>query len=107
MSDILTRFHFDGQDRVAVERVQDVEHSLEHAKELAKQANSRTDVRHKWHLPNVLIEKLYNRYCGGGIAKPMNTEFWVWVDKEVMTDESLSAFRTNNSSNPFFIGYGK
>lgn len=105
MSDILTRFDWNGED-VTVERVQDVEPILEHAQELAKQPNPKGDrMWHKWSLPNVIIEQLYLRYAEGEL-KPLDQEFWKWVDKTIMTDADYAKFRTANSANQFFMGYG-
>lgn len=89
-------------------QVQDVTDILERNKELAKQPNPKGDrFWHKWSLPNTVVDQLYHRYSAGGVAKPMNDEFWKWVDGIVMSDPDYLHFRTGNKSNPFFVGYNK
>jgi len=103
-----TRIRFRG-DEIDVQRTQDVEDILENAKELAKQPNPTGDhFWDKWTLPNVIVEQFYIKYNEGRVdPKPMNQEFWLWVDKEVMTNPDYSRFRTGNKSRPFVMGYDK
>lgn len=105
MSDLLTSFKYNASDdTLHIVNTQDVEPYLEENK-LRREANTvGKDWKHKWHLPNVLVEKFYLEYTGGTF-KPMNNEFWHWVDRKIMTDADLAYFRTNNSSNPFWIGH--
>ena len=63
------------------------------------------DLRHKWHLPTNIINKFYMDYAGPNL-RPMNQEFWVYVDKQ-MNDPQYAKFRTDNPSNPFYLGYRK
>ena len=104
MSNVRTRLILEG-DNLSVNRVQDIEPTLEWAKERAKESNSRGDMREKWTLPPVEVEKLYIRYTGQNPAAPMDQEFWMWVDQKVMTEEYYAPFRLGNKSNPFFLGY--
>jgi len=103
---IRTQFYLDG-DTVAVNRVQDVEPTLEWANEQRKLPNPKGEkFWPKWELPPVIQEQLYIKYSQGRFpAPPMDVEFWQWVDKKVMTDPDYSKFRLANTSNPFFLGY--
>ena len=107
MSDIRTRIILDGAD-VHVNRVQDVEPTLEWAKERAKLPNPKGEkFWEKWTLAPVQVEQLFNKYSEGDYSKKMDKEFWAWVDKIVMTDADYAYCRLANKSNPFFIGYKK
>src|SRR5512139_2575642 len=108
MSDIRTRFHFDGDDLI-VNRVQDVEPTLDYAFAQRNLPNPKGEkFWPKWTLPPVEQEKLFNVYSEGKSPVPsMDTEFWQWVDKKIMTDPDYSKFRLANTSNPFFMGYRK
>ncbi len=72
----------------------------------------RGDFRHKWHLEDIMIDKFYQEYCGlkGGVAygidRPMNQEFWAWVDKK-MDDPEYAKFRTDNQASQLRVGYDK
>jgi len=105
---IRTDFILDGND-IHVNRVQDAEPVLEWAKERAKLPNPKGDkFWERWTLTNVQVEQLYNKYSQGQIPAPaMDTEFWQWVDKTVMSDADYAHCRLANTSNPFFIGYAK
>ena len=105
MSEILTSFkHHASDDSFQIIGTQDIEPYLEDNKLRREASTVGKDWKHKWQLPNVLVEKFYSEYTGGTF-KPMNQEFWVWVDKKLMSDADLSYFRTNNPSNPFWSGY--
>src|SRR5690348_9081453 len=102
---MLTKFYLSGDD-ITVENVQDVEPSIDHAKLLRDQPQHGRDFQHKWHLPNVMINRFYLEYAGGEAAPPMNAEFWAFVDRK-MKDPDYAKFRTDNPSNPFHLGYRK
>ncbi len=105
MSDLLTGFKYEHVgDEFHITSVQDVEPYLEENKRRRESNTVGQDWKHKWHLPNVLVEKFYSEYTGGTF-KPMNEEFYVWVDKKIMSDPDLSKFRTNDPANPFHLGY--
>lgn len=105
MSELITSFHYDKtDDRLHVVSTQDVEPYLDENK-LRREANTvGKNWKHKWHLPNVLVERFYFEYTAG-TYRPMDREFWHWVDRKIMTDSDLALFRTNNPSNPFWVGY--
>ncbi len=109
MANIPTRrFIIDG-DAVHVRSVEDVAPTLEFAAASRNLPNPKGE-RHwpKWTLPPTTVEKLYTMYCGDKLpAPPMDTEFWQWVDKKVMSDPDYAYYRLGNTSNPFFMGYNK
>ena len=104
MSEVKTHLALEGDDLV-VNRVQDVEPIIDHAKMLAEQPQHGADFHHKWSLPAVMVERFYQEYCGAGEAKPMNQEFWEWVHKK-MKDPQYKAFWTYDPAKPFYVGYG-
>lgn len=100
------RFHKDSE-KLVVERWQDVEPYIENSKEQQKLPNPKGDkFWPKWSLPPIEIIKFYDRYAAGDtFNKPMNQEFWEWVDKQVMGNSDYAFFRTSNPSNPFKLGW--
>lgn len=106
MSQIVTRPHLDADGSITFERSQDVEDIIEHNKTLRSMPQKSDWGRHKWNLPNVIVEQLYKAYNGDEFPKPMNQEFWAFVDRK-MDDPDYRAFRVDNPSNPFFIGHRK
>lgn len=63
MNSVATKFHYDeAEDRLIVERIQDVESIVEHNKQLANDAptNWRGDMHHIASIPLVIIEKVKN-----------------------------------------------
>jgi hypothetical protein len=103
VSDVKTHLALEGDDLI-VNRVQDVEPIIDWAKMLAEQPQHGGDFHHKWSLPAVMVEKFYNEYCGAAY-KPMNQEFWEWVNKK-MKDPQYKKFWTYDTANPFHVGYG-
>lgn len=92
MSDVLTQYHVDSDDRLIVNRVQDVEPILERAKALHNDSRFGTkDYRHLASLPKVLVEDYCNR-AGITFADFMEDEAHV---KRMLTDPSLSYFRVH------------
>ena len=107
MSDLITSFkHHASDDSLVIVNTQDVEPYLEENKLRREARTVGKDWKHKWHLPNVFIEKFFLEYTGG-VFRPMNEEFYRWVDKKVMSDPDLSKFRTNDPTQQFFMGYRK
>jgi hypothetical protein len=99
---VFKRDVYDASDRTThFTRTQDVEPILENNKHL-REKTARGDFKHKWDLPVVMVNKFYDQYCGGNM-RPMNEEFWRYVDRLLM-DPDYAAFRTNNTSN-FRVGY--
>ena len=103
-----TRITLDGS-AVNVVRVQDVTDTLDYTARSRNEANPTGEkLRPKWTLPPTTVERLYTQYVGNQLpAPPMDTEFWKWVDKKVMTDPDMAYYRLGNTSNPFFMGYKK
>lgn len=106
MNDVRTQLILEGDD-LHVNRVQDIEPAREWAAERRKQPNSRGDFREKWTLTPVEVERIWNRYALGNPSARMDTEFWQWADKIVMSEDEFAPCRLNNKSNPYFIGYHK
>lgn len=103
--DYSTRLHFSADGSFTAETVQDVEDIIENNKVLREQTTHGRDFRHKWNLPAVMVHKFYNEYNEGlSETRPMNQEFWLWVDRK-LNDPDLAKFRTSNPSNPFRLGY--
>ena len=102
-----TNIALDG-DTVVVKNYDDLQENADYAKLLSDQPQHGKDFHHKWHLPDIQVMKFYNQYCGDGFAnaKPMNGEFWAWVDKK-MKDPEYRVFWTYNPSNPYRLGWGK
>ena len=95
-------FYDAGERKLHFTRTQDVEPLLEHNKFL-REKTARGDFKHKWDLPVVMVNRFYDEYSKGEL-RPMNEEFWAWVDSKIMSNPDLSAFRTNNTSN-FRVGF--
>jgi hypothetical protein len=106
MSDVRTRFHSDN-DIVHFERIQDVEPIIEHNKLLRSMPQKSDWGRHVWNLPNVMYEKFFKEY-NEGRSKPdlrlFGPEFTQYVNKR-MQDPEFAAFRTDDRSTSYRIGY--
>ena len=83
---------------------QDVQPILENNHALRAADGKRGDFRHKWNLPNVMVAKSYNEYTLGEM-RPMNDDFWRFVDKRIMGDPDFAKFKTASYS--FSMGYDK
>ena len=103
MSGVITNLELNGED-VTVRTYQDAQVNADWASYCRGVPQHGKDLRHKWHLPNNIINAFYLEYAGDGAPPPMNQEFWVWVDRK-MADPQYSKFRTDDPSNPFFSGY--
>ena len=99
-----THLALEGDDLV-VRRYQDAEDIADRAKMLREQPN-RGDFHHRWSIPNVLVDKFYQEYCGDfkAAAKPMNEEFWAWVHKQ-MKDPQYRVFWCHDPQAQFRVGY--
>jgi hypothetical protein len=111
MSDVITRVHTDPTERKYIfERVQDIEPIIEHNKQLQSMPQRSDWGRHVWSLPNVIYERLFNEYNEGRLTPDLkmfgNPEFDEYCHRR-MQDPDMKAFRTDNKSNPFFMGWGK
>lgn len=95
----------DGGDLV-VRRYQDAQDIADRAKMLREQPQH-GDFHHKWSLPNVMVDKFYQEYCGDfnkGAAKPMDAEFWAWVHKK-MKDPQFKVFWAHDNQFQHRVGY--
>ena len=90
---------------LVVRRYQDAQDIADRAQMLREQPN-KGDFHHKWSIPNVLVDQFYQRYCGDqyATAKPMNAEFWAWVNQEMKSSE-YRVFWTHDKQNQFRVGY--
>ncbi len=92
-------------------RYRDLQDTVDATHDLRGQAQ-RGDFRHVWHLDDIMIDKFYQEYCGirGGVAvgidRPMNEEFWAWVNVK-MKDPEYSKFRTDNQASQLRVGFTK
>jgi len=102
------RILIDG-DAVHVRHVEDVSPVLDYTAEQRNLPNPKGEkMWPKWTLPPTAIERLYTIYAGDTMPPPkMDTEFYKWVDKKVMSDPDYAYYRLGNTSNPFFMGYTK
>lgn len=94
-------------DTVVVRNFEDAQDIADGAKLLSEIPQHGADFHHKWSLPTTQVINFYNQYCGDGFAshKPMNAEFWAWVDKK-MKDPQYRVFWTYNPSNPYRLAWG-
>lgn len=102
--EVTTQLALEGGD-VIVSRSQDAQDIADNAKMLADQPQHGADFHHIWSLPCTLVEKFYHEYAADGF-KPMNQEFWQWVNKKVKGNTDYSKFWTYNPARPFWMGYG-
>lgn len=109
MQNVLTFVHSDPVERkYHFERVQDVEPILENNKRLQGEAQRSDWGREVGEVPMVIIEKWLNEeYARGNVdlrfLGPGFTEFM----HAKLRDPDNRAWRTDNPSNPFHIGYRK
>ncbi len=102
--EVETHLALEGEDLV-VRTYQDAQDIADRAKMLREQPN-RGDFHHKWSLPNNLVSEFYQEYCGDQymVVKPMNAEFWAWVDKK-MQDPQYKVFWCHDPQYQFRVGY--
>jgi len=108
--EILNRAHFDPVERkVSFERVQDVTDIMDRNKALQNEAQDHKAVwRHHGCTPNVVIEKWLReewergntelRYLGPGFDEFLQRK---------LDDPDNRAWRVDNPSNPFYVGWRK
>lgn len=107
MSEVFTRIHSDPSERkYHFERVQDVEPIVENNKALQSEAQKSDWGRHVASVPMVIIEKWLNEEAArGGPMRFLGPGFDEWFAKKIKEPDNR-AWRVDNPSNPFFIGYG-
>jgi len=99
-----TTFELNRNGDLTVRGYQDAEDIAKWAQHCRDTQKSGGDLRYKWSLPNNLVAKFYAEYAGPDL-RPMNQEFWQWVDKSKMNDPQYKTFRTDDPGNPYFSGY--
>ena len=104
MSDVARRLIIDG-NKVHVAMRGDAEELAKQLHEIRSQPK-RGDVRHKWSLDTVMINKFYSDYCGWGPPRPMDSEFWAYVDKKMESPE-YAVFRADDPANAYRLGWGQ
>ena len=106
MKEVHTHLALEGED-VVVRSYQDIEDIVDRTKMFREQPN-RGDFHHKWTLPNNLVVKFYNEYCGDGFAaaRPMDQNFWEWVDKKISNDPDYKIFKAHDPQYQHRVGYG-
>jgi hypothetical protein len=96
-----THLALEGDDLI-VRRYQDSEDIADRAKMLREQPN-RGDFHHKWSAPNVLVDQLFQEYCGDTV-KCMDDEFWQWMHKK-MQDPEYRVFWCHDPQSQMRVGY--
>lgn len=104
-SESYTKVTLNPSGSVDVHRWQDAQDIADLAKHLADQPQFGADFHHRWSLPQTEVDNFFIKYnLGRAEPKPMDQEFWEWVNIQ-MKDPQYSKFWTHNPSNPFFTGY--
>lgn len=90
------------------QRVQDVEPIVEDNKRLQGEAQKSDWGRHIARVPEtVVVDWLNKEYENGNVdLRFLGPGFDEWFSRKIK-DPDNRAWRTDNPSNPFFIGYGK
>lgn len=106
---IFSRVHSDPSERkYHFERVQDVEPILEHNKYLQGEPQKSDWGRHVASVPSVIVEKWLNEeYARGNVhLRYLGPGFDEWFQKKIK-DPDNKAWRVDNPSNPFYMGWQK
>jgi len=103
VSDIRRRLIID-DNKLHVAMTGDAEDLARHLHEV-RSLPQRGDFRHKWSLDNVMVNKFYSDYCGHGAPRPMDQEFWDYVDKK-MENPEYAVFRADDPANAYRLGWG-
>jgi len=104
----ITRLSLNRNDKLIVaETIQDVAPILEHAKNLQSEEQRSDWGRHVATVPDVLIVKELNREYerGNTQLRYLGPGFDVWFQKTFINNPEYKAFRTDNPSNPFHLGW--
>jgi hypothetical protein len=103
----ITRLHLDRNDRLIVaENIQDVEPILEHNKHLQSEPQKSDWGRHVARVPDVMVVKWLNeeRARGNTELRYLGPGFDEWFARKIRDPENR-AWRTDNPSNPFHLGW--
>lgn len=103
-----TRLSLDrGEKLIVVETMQDVEDIVENNKRLQSEEQKSDWGRHVASVPTVFIVKELNReYARGNTElRYLGPGFDAWYKKTFIDNPEYRAFRTDNPSNPFHLGY--
>lgn len=100
-----TLYHADGS-KLTVERVQDVEPIIEHNKLLRSQQQKSDWGRHRYRIPNVVLEKWLNEeWARGNTSMTFGSEEFYQMVERRMQDPDNAAFRVDSSFNGL-LGFG-
>lgn len=107
-SDVLTRPVVDrSTGKIAIERIQDVEDIIERNKLLQTMPQKSDWGRHIGTVPNVILEKWINEeHARGNIGLRMFSKEFDALIARKLRDPEWRDLRTDNPSNPFYIGWG-
>lgn len=103
----LTRVHLDRSEKlIHVERLQDVEDILEDNKRLQGEQQRSDMMRHTGRVPAVVIEQWLNEEHkrGNTSLRFLGPGFDDWLIRK-LKDPDNRAWRVDNPSNPFFMGW--
>lgn len=101
---IKTKIEADGR-KFIVHREQDVEPIIERNKRLQTEAQ-RGDLRHIASIPNVFYERWLNEeYLRGNVSIRLFTEEFDRLVERKLKDPEWAFLRTDNKSNPFYLGW--
>jgi len=104
MGHVRKHAHVSGRD-YTFEQIQDVEPILEHNKTLTSLEQKSDWGRHKAKVPMVVINKWLNEeYARGNKMRFIGPGFAEWLNKK-LDDPDNRAWRVDNPSNPFYIGW--
>ena len=106
---IVTRVHSDVSERkYHFERIQDVEPIVENNKRLQSEEQRSDWGRHVASIPSVIVEKWLNEeYARGNTGLRFLGPGFDEMIQRKLQDPDNRAWRVDNPSNPFHIGYRK
>src|SRR2546422_765748 len=96
MSELATRFHWQDQNTVTVERVQDVEDILELNKHLREQKQKTDGLKHIANIPNVILERWLNEELArGNVGLRIFSAEFDQIIKKKLNDPEWKFLRTD------------
>ena len=104
----MLRTSLDNSGLIVVEKIEDVEPILERNKQLKSEEQAIKWGRHEASVPDVIVTKwLDDEYKRGNTElRFLGPGFDKWFDKKLQ-DPDNRAWRVDNPSNPFHVGWGK